>query len=117
VEHLPPESALNTAIRNELPDDSLVRRAADPVAAPWSAVEMLMATLVDEIRNLGWMYASGHTSTSIPRPLPIRRPGLSARRGGGRIVDLARAQKLDPRLRGLSPEEAQDKLDRLTGRA
>lgn len=115
VEHLPPESALNTAIRNDLPEDNLARRAGDPVKAPWSTLESLMAALIDEVRNVGWMYASRNSESTIPRPVPIPRPGLSARKQRGRIVDLARAQKLDPRLRGLSPEEAQDMMDRLTG--
>lgn len=106
---------MNTAIRNQLPEDNLARRAGDPVLAPWSAMEMFMATLIDEVRNVAWMYASGHSKGNVPRPDPIRRPGLSARRHSGRIVDLARAQKIDPRLRGLSIEEAQRLLDEVMG--
>ena len=108
---------MNTAMRNRLPADNIARRAGDPVMAPWSTVEMFMATLIDEVRNVGWMYASSHSNGTIPKPVPIKRPGLSAPGGSGRIVDLSQAQKLDPRLRGLSLEEAQAKLDMMIGRA
>jgi hypothetical protein len=115
VEHLPPEAALNTAIRNLMPEDKLAENAGDPTKAPWSAAETLLASVIDEIRNLGWTYVQGHSDSSIPKPLPVPRPGVTGRRRLKRI-SLENARKLDPRLRGLSDTEVQAMLNRLTGR-
>lgn len=108
---------MNTAIRNLTPDDKLADAAGDPTKARWSTMEGLLATLIDEVRQLSWVYASAHTDTKIPRPEPIKRPGVSgpSRRKLKRI-SLVDARRLDPRLRGLADAEAQTKLDRLTGR-
>ena len=115
LEQLPPESALFTAVRNNLPEDELAGEA-DPSRAPWSMVETLMAVLIDEVRALSWLYASAHSGgKTVPKPSPIMRPGAS-RRGRRRPFDLATAQRLDPRLRGLSVEDAQEKLNRMLGR-
>ena len=86
----------------------------DPVASPWSTMEMLLALLIDEVGNVGWMYASAKTGKRIPKPQPIRRPGIAARRA--KVISLDSARKLDPRLRGIPDEEAQERLDRMTGR-
>jgi hypothetical protein len=114
IDRLPPESALNTAIRNMMPDDRLAELAGDPVKAPWSTIESLLAGLIDEIRILGWMYVSAHTDKSIPRPQPVKRPGVTGR--ARKKIPIEAAMRMDPRLRGLSPEEAQAALDRMTGR-
>lgn len=116
IDHLPPEAALNTAIRNSVPEETLAESAGDSAQARWSTMEGLTATLIDEIRQLEWMYASAHSDQKLQKPQPIRRPGVSSNRPRRRQVSLARAQKMDPRLRGLSEEEAQAKLDMLTGR-
>jgi hypothetical protein len=103
---------MNTAIRNIMPEDRLAANATDPTKASWSAVESLFATLIDEVRQLEWMYAQSHSDNPIPRPKPMRRPGVDAKRKL-RPMRLEVAQALDPRLRGLSAEEAQEKLRRL----
>ena len=115
VHHLPPESAVHTAVRNEMPDNTMARRGAakDPAMGSWSSVEGLLATLIDEVRQQTWVYIQSHTERKIPRPAPMRRPGLSER--PARTLSLADAQRLDPRLRDLSEEDAQAMLDRLTG--
>jgi hypothetical protein len=117
TEYLPPEGALNTAIRNSLPEDELARRrgAGDPAKAPWSSLESLMAIMVDEVRQLAWMYAQSHTESKLPRPEPLPRPGVSK---GSRLrpISLEAARRIDPRLRGLADAEAQEMLNRLTGR-
>jgi len=77
-------------------------------------METLLAALVDEVRMNTWVYVQAHSDKRVERPTPIRRPGLPARRE--RRMSLADAQMIDPRLRGLSEEEAQETLDRLTGR-
>jgi hypothetical protein len=117
VHHLPPESAVNTAIRNNTSEDVLSRAGAkyDPVKASWSAVESLLALLVDETRNQTWTYVQSKTDKRIARPTPIRRPGVGTTRRE-RAIPLEAAQRMDPRLRGLSDEEAQRKLDEILGR-
>ncbi len=77
-------------------------------------METLLAALVDEVRMNTWVYVQAHSDKRVERPTPIRRPGLPARRE--RRMSLADAQMIDPRLRGLSEEEAQETLDRMTGR-
>lgn len=114
IDYLPPEAALNTAIRNMIPEDELAANSGDTAKAVWSMSDGLIATLIDEIRILTWMYASKNSEQAIPKPVPIRRPGVTSGRKL-RSISLETAQKMDPRLRGLSDEEAQAKLNRLTG--
>lgn len=105
---------MNTAIRNHTPDSVIAESKSDPTKSKWSSAEMMLAVVIDEVRQLQWMYAQAHSDKRIPRPDPIPRPGLPKR--VTRAIPLAEAQKLDPRLRGLSDEEAQDMLDKFTGR-
>jgi hypothetical protein len=112
VGHLPPESALITAMRNNLPADA-DGGAADETKAPWSTVETLLAILIDEVRNVSWAYVQAHSDKSVPHPKAIRRPGSRKRRTA---IDIANAKALDPRLRDLSDEEAADRLREMTGR-
>jgi hypothetical protein len=115
IDQLPPEGALNTAIRSRVPEDELAARRGDPAAAPWSTMETLTAMLIDEVRMLAWSYASAHSKSAIPKPTPLPRPGAGRTRRR-RPIDLDTAQRLDPRLRGLSVSEAQARLDYMTGR-
>jgi hypothetical protein len=103
-------------MRNDTPEKILSRAEdkVDPATGRWSGVETLLAALIDEVRTNTWMYAQAHSEQKVERPTPIRRPGLPARRE--RRMSLADAQRIDPRLRGLSEQEAQSTLDRLTGR-
>lgn len=114
LHHLPPESAVNTAIRNQMPDSVMARGKGNPSMSRWSSLEMLTAVLIDEIRQFEWAFIQSRTDRKIPRPLPIPRPGLPTR--PERAIPLAVAQRMDPRLRGLSDEDAQVVLDRVTGR-
>ena len=116
VHQLPPESAVKTAIRNEMPAHEWGRRSedVDPATSNWSTLESLIALLIDEIRINTWVYVSAHTKDRVPKPEPIRRPGLPER--PLRRIRLADAAKIDPRLRGLDATEAQEQLDAMTGR-
>lgn len=107
---------MNTAIRNAMPEDVLASNATDPARSRWSAAETLLALLVDELRNLEWMYASAHSDQPVQKPIPIKRPGA---RGGRKLraISLEVAQRMDPRLRGLSAAEAQERLRQITGGA
>lgn len=116
INHLPPEGTLNTAIRNNTPEERLVENAGDPTEARWSTTETLLATLIDEVRINSWLYERAHSDHQIPKPEPIKRPGVNVRKRHLRVIDMDRAQRMDPRLRGLSAEEAQMKLNEMTGR-
>lgn len=113
IEHLPPESAVNTAIRNRTPEELLRQHAGDPTRATWSGVETLLATLIDEMRQLEWLYASAHTDKALIKPEPIKRPGVSGSGRKLRAISLTTARKLDPRLRGLTDDEVRDRMKRL----
>ncbi|OPC84245.1 hypothetical protein B4N89_27915 [Embleya scabrispora] len=80
IEKLPPESATWTAIRNDAPEPA----ADDPPGRPpeegrWSQVEMLLAAVLEAIRDLHHHEICVNWDTSkAPRPAPpdrIRRPG------------------------------------------
>ena len=115
IDHLPPEAALITAIRNDTPDQVLARNATDPTKGNWSNLENLVATAIDEIRNSQWMYASAHSERTVRRPQPIPRPGIKP--VTRRTMPIEDARKIDPRLRGIPDDQVQDMLDRLTGGA
>jgi len=71
-----------TALRTAEPD--LAAQAgedSDPAAAPWSADQMLLASLIDAVRQNGWMYAAVHSKDRAPaQPDPVVRPGVAARK-------------------------------------
>lgn len=106
---------MNTAIRNDAPERDLAIQGAevDPARGRWSAVESMLASILDEIRMGNWAFVQANSETSVPRPEPIPRPGVHRR---GKVMRIEDAMKIDPRLRGLSPEEAQAVMDGMTGR-
>jgi hypothetical protein len=106
---------LNTAIRNNASESELVRGSAqsDPARGKWSATDSMLASILDEMRMGNWAYVQVHSEQRVPRPEPVRRPGVSARRG--RLMTLEDAMKIDPRIRGMEPDEAQRFLDGVRG--
>ena len=105
-----------TAMRNAVPEDELSTQEFHPERGAWSSIDSLLALLIDEVRNLSWAYAQRHSESAVPRPEPLRRPGVGRSVRRGRSLDIETAMRLDPRLRGLEPAEAQRKLDEFTGR-
>jgi hypothetical protein len=114
LHNLPSESALSTAMRNNMSERDLSANVGDPAEGKWSSLEILLASLIDEMRQNSWLYVQAHSDKSVPRPSPVPRPGLAKR--AERRMSLADAQRIDPRLRGLAEDEAQALLDRMTGR-
>ena len=114
IEHLPPEGALNTAIRNATPEEQLAMAAGDSTRAPWSTLEILIASLIDEVRNLSWMYASAHSKSTVQKPDPIRRPG--SKRRGRKLMRMSDVRLLDPRLKDMTDEEIRALMDSPAGR-
>lgn len=106
---------MNTAIRNGIPERSLSERlsGADPAKSAWSTLETLIAVLIDETRMSNWMYASAHSDNPIPKPEPLRRPGVATSRR--RALSLADARAIDPRLRTMPDDEAVETFRRLHG--
>lgn len=106
---------MNTAIRNDASESELVKSSAqaDPAQGRWSATDSMLASILDELRMGNWAYVQVHSEQSVPRPDPIRRPGVSGRRG--KLMTLEDAMRIDPRLRGMEPDEAQAFLDGVRG--
>jgi hypothetical protein len=117
LKFLPPEGALNTAMRNMMPEDELLREGdtSDPTKGRWSTIEMMLATLIDEVRMGNWVLVQVNSEKTVKRPEPIRRPGRSQSTRTSKRMSLEDAQRLDPRLRGKSAEEAQAMLDQIRG--
>lgn len=95
-----------------MPPEELEELSRDTDAAKgrWSAEEMLLASVVDEIRVLQHLYVSAHAKQGQAGkpPAPLPRPGV--RRGAPRprkprLTDEQR-RMLDPRLRVIDGGEA-----------
>ncbi|MFG3014305.1 hypothetical protein ACGFZB_28580 [Streptomyces cinerochromogenes] len=101
MEHLPPESATKTAIRNAIPAADLERMSegARPDLGQWSGVETLLAQVKDEITLLRHVLVAangGKPGEFHPTP----RPGIPPKSAQQRkqLTDEQR-RALDPRLR------------------
>lgn len=108
IEHLPPESATKTAIRNSIPMEELERATGDgrPDLAPWSGTETMLARVLDEIRLLRMVTAAAN-GAKPGEFTPTPRPGIppkSAKTSRKSLNDEQR-RALDPRLRN-QPKEA-----------
>jgi hypothetical protein len=108
IEHLPPESATKTAIRNSIPAEALERSTDEgrPDLAPWSGTETLLASVKDELQLLRLITVAAHGGkpgefTPTPRP---GIPPKSAQKSRRQLSDEQR-RALDPRLRQ-QPKEA-----------
>lgn len=106
IEHLPPESATKTALRNAITPEQMAEASDDyrPDLAPWSGVETLLAQVKDEVTRLR------HTLIAVNggKPgefTPTPRPGVPPKRQQKyrRLTDAQKAA-LDPRLRN-QPKE------------
>lgn len=103
---------MNTAIRNATPETELAKATGDSARAPWSTLESLVASLVDEVRQFAWMYSSVHAKNAAPkRPDPIRRPGSTGKRHSGKLMRISEIRTLDPRMRNMSDDEIRELLN------
>lgn len=83
IDHLPPESATKTAIREELGDDFLSAMVIDADVpaphGPWSRLETLVATVADSVNDLAFITVSLAMGEKAKRPDPparTPRPGV-----------------------------------------
>ncbi|MFG2292056.1 hypothetical protein [Streptomyces sp. NPDC048603] len=101
VEHLPPESATKTEIRNAVGADEVAAHGEyRPDLGQWSATEMMLAAIRDELmlsRYVAIAAAGGKPPEFHPTPRPGVPPTSAQRTGGGMTDEMRRA--LDPRLR------------------
>lgn len=76
MEHLPPESAFKTALRNQYTDEQLAAAADQSTGhGPWSRAEMLLAAVFDALQVLTHVQVSRAGVSSDP-PTPLSRPGV-----------------------------------------
>lgn len=107
---MPPEGALNTAIRNSLPEEQIAMSATDPARAPWSTLETLVAGVIDELRQLSWMYAAAHSKSTPQKPEYVKRPGINRRRGR-KLMRMSDVRALDPRLKNFTDDEIREMMN------
>jgi len=80
IQHLPPESATWTALRNGLSDEELAEQAekGEPEKGRWSQLEQLIAANLDAARRIEYVLICANTESKAKRPKapePVRRPG------------------------------------------
>lgn len=80
ITHLPMESALRTAQRDQFTDEQLAEILANRDESTlkhgsWSKHEQLTALLIFEMRKLIWIQTLRGGVKDIPAPEPIRMPG------------------------------------------
>lgn len=85
IQHLPPESATWTALRNAMPDEELAEQAdkGEPEKGRWSQTEQLLAMVADRVARLEYVLLCVNTEQKSKRPRPpepIRRPGAKVLR-------------------------------------
>jgi hypothetical protein len=80
IQHLPPESATWTALRNAMTPEELAEQAeqGEPEKGRWSQTEQLLAVVADRLARVEYTLICANTEkkSKIPdAPEPIRRPG------------------------------------------
>lgn len=105
LDHLPPESAYLTAVREAMtPEDW--QRLDEPSTAPegygpWSQTDLLLADLRDWVARLTWMSSDGKTSAPPPYP----RPGVDLSNVRGITPDVEAYLREVERLHGAHPTD------------
>ncbi|MEH6373622.1 hypothetical protein V7793_04565 [Streptomyces sp. KLMMK] len=98
IEHLPPEAATMTALRNNAPPADLDAQAegADPSRGRWSQTDLLLAQTIDAVNRLTHYYALVNTSggKQPDPPSPVPRPGVPRPRDHRPRMSDAAAQTL-----------------------
>ncbi|GGW80870.1 hypothetical protein [Streptomyces griseoloalbus] len=90
IQHLPPESATWTALRNSMDPDELAAQAdkGEPEKARWSQLEQLVAVVADRVAHLEWALWTVNIQQKSKRPdppEPIRRPGARPRKAKAKL--------------------------------
>ncbi len=85
IQHLPPESATWTALRNAMPAEELAAQAekGEPEKGRWSQQEQLLAAAVDAVRRVEWVLLCTNIEQKSKwpdPPEPMRRPGAGPKK-------------------------------------
>ncbi|MFJ3289996.1 hypothetical protein ACIPMW_32510 [Streptomyces sp. NPDC086669] len=85
IQHLPPESATWTALRNSMDATELAKQAeqGQPEKGRWSQQEQLLALVADRLARVEWVLWCVNIEQKSKRPdppEPIRRPGARPRK-------------------------------------
>ena len=104
IQHLPPESATWTALRNAMSPQELAAQAekGEPEKGRWSQEEQLLASAVDAIRRLEWVLLCSNIEKKSQRPdppEPMRRPGAAPLKKTAKLTDKS-ADRLFELLQG-----------------
>ncbi|WP_245738350.1 DUF5361 domain-containing protein [Streptomyces sparsogenes] len=92
IQHLPPESATMTELRNSLSDEEMAEQAeaGEPEKGRWSQVEQLLALIADRVARLEYVTIlanSGSKGKKPTPPEPIARPGAKAKRPKSKLSE------------------------------
>jgi hypothetical protein len=92
IQHLPPESATWTALRNGLSDEQMAEQSekGEPEKGRWSQADQLLALIADRVARLEYVLISVNTEHKSQRPKapePIRRPGAKPVKARQRMSD------------------------------
>lgn len=80
IDWLPQESSLRTEIRDQFTDAQLVEMSTGNDSSkhgPWSRLELLSASLINELRQLTYVQLVANGAKDAPKPEPVRTPGSS----------------------------------------
>ncbi len=87
IQHLPPESATRTALRESLTAEELAAAAEQTTElyGRWSHLELLMGQLIDAIAMVQWTLVALKSKQPPELPAPFPRPGVKRRPAKGRM--------------------------------
>lgn len=103
LDHLPPESAYLTSVREAMTPEDWQRLDEEPrtTHGPWSQADYLLADLRDWVARLAWMQSDGKT----PAPPPYPRPGVDLSNVRGITADVEAYLREVERLHGAHPTD------------
>jgi hypothetical protein len=85
IQHLPPESATMTALRNGLTDEEFDQQAREgkPEEGSWSMTDQLLAGAIDALREIQYTLVLANLDKKARkprRPEPLPRPGVARKK-------------------------------------
>ena len=82
LRNLPPESRLKTALRNAASEAEIKQMAdgADPSEGQWTHTDMLLALVVDVLRQVLYVLLKANGAKNVKQPEPVPRPGVKSKR-------------------------------------
>lgn len=92
IQHLPPESATMTGLRNAMPAEEYEQQAqgAEPEKGRWSMDQQLLAGISDALRDLQYITVVANSDgkgRKPKRPEPMRRPGVGGSKKREALTD------------------------------